>query len=191
MKKRSKKLKDADLVSYIPASTITNPDYSGHANIQYGAEPWTTYWCLAYSNCLYIYQNKLSSSTVKTVVLPGYEIKTGDLQSSKYLYNLSLQHEGVSPVWMSVENQEELNSWATVLSKYSRAEGTVRQKKISGKLLPGEAPSKIKVASKEKKGPVKANHNISGFKSTLEVCMYPIISSSVGTAAYVHSTHDV
>lgn len=120
----------------------------------------------------------MSAATVKTIVLPGYEIKVGDLQSSKYAYNLSLIHEGVSPVFMSVDNPDELDNWIAILQKYTKAEGTVRQKKIS-KLLPDEAPSKIvsqKVVAKvlvseKKKGPVKADHNISGVKSLLEVSL--------------------
>ncbi len=99
------------------------------------------------------------------------------MQGSKYSNSLSLQHEGISPVWISVNSQDELDNWTVILHKYSRAEGNVRQKKISSKLLPDEAPSKIlshKVVSKapmsdKKKGPVKANHNICGVKSSLEV----------------------
>lgn len=179
-RRKSKKLKNADLVSYVPASSIQNPDHSGFADIQYGTEPWSKYWCVAYSNCLYIYQNQVSPSTIKTVVLPGYEVNVGELQSTKYAYNISLYHEGVSPVWMSVKNQEELDTWAGVLEKYTRVEGSVGPKKISGKLLPNEAPQKLlahKAASKTsiggmKKGPVKADHKISGVKSATEVCTY-------------------
>lgn len=178
-RRKSKKLKSADLVSYVPASSIQHPDYSGFADIQYGTEPWSKYWCVAYSNCLYIYQSQSSSSTIKTVVLPGYEVNLGELQSSKYAYNISLHHEGVSPVWMSVKNQEELDIWAGVMEKYTRVEGNVSHKKISSKLLPNEAPPKLlahKVASKTstgsmKKGPVKADHKISGVKSVIEVSM--------------------
>ena len=78
---------------------------------------------------------------------------------------------------MSVKNQEELDTWAAVLEKYTRVEGSVGPKKISGKLLPKEAPQKLlahKVTSKTtgsmKKGPVKADHKISGVKSAIEVC---------------------
>ena len=64
--------------------------------------------------------------------------------------------------------------WATVLEKYTRVEGNAGQKKISSKLLASETPAKIKVSSKNgvggsKKGPVKADHKISGVKQAIEV----------------------
>lgn len=111
-------------------------------------------------------------------MLPGYEVNVGGLHSSKYLYNVSLHHEGVSPVWMSVNDQTELDNWTTIFEKYSRAEGSIRQKRISSsKLLSNETPKKMltqKVVSKistggKKRGPVKADHNISGVKAANEV----------------------
>lgn len=164
------------MISYVPASSITNPDYSGYADIQFGTEPWCKYWCIAFGNCLYIYQDQSSASTAKTVVLLGYSVNVGDLQSTKYAYNISLHHEGVSPVWMSVKNQEELDAWATVLEKYTRVEGSTSHGKVSGKLLPDESSRSRghKVTSRvstlgKKKGPVKADHKISGVKSANEV----------------------
>ena len=131
---------------------------------------------MAFGNCLYIYQSKSAAFTIKTVVLPGYEVKVGELRSTKYNYNLSLTHEGVSPVWMSLQNQDELDNWVNILGKYTRAEGVSRQKRISGKLLPDEGPKVLphKVSSKsvlgsKKKGPVRADHNISAIRAANEV----------------------
>lgn len=83
---------------------------------------------------------------------------------------------------MSLKNQDELDVWAAVLEKYTRVEGGASHKKISSKLLPNEAPPKLvahKVVSKgstggTKKGPVKADHKISGIKSAVEVSVYYI-----------------
>lgn len=90
------------------------------------------------------------------MVLPGYEIKPGKL------HTLSLHHEGVSPVVMCIQTQEEYNSWASVLETYTRAEGNSRHKKVSGKWIP-ENVSLHKAVSRieeKKKGPMKADHSI-------------------------------
>jgi hypothetical protein len=168
-KRKSKKLKDADLVSYVPASSIENPDHCGFIDIRFGIEPWNRFWCIAFGNCLYIYQNKAAVSTIKTVVLPGYEIKLGELHDINFPYNLSLYHEGISPVYISVPKQEELQHWAAVLETYTRAEGF---KKIrSDNSLAHK--SALKTANGGMKGPLKADHSISGMKASDEVylCM--------------------
>lgn len=160
------------MISYIPASSIHNPDYCGYAEFQYGTEPWSKYWCVAFSNCLYVYHDKSSTSTIKTVVLPGYEINVGELNSAKYCYNLSLHHEGVSPVWIAVQSQEELDRWVAILETYTRAEGSGRHRKISGKMISDKAATHkatSKMTSGVKKGPVKADHNISAVKVAIEV----------------------
>ncbi len=182
LKRKSKKLKDADLISYIPASSISSPEYSGFADVQYGTESWTKYWCIASGNCLYIYQNQSAASTIKTIVLPGYDVKIGELHSTKYEYNLSINHERVSPVWISVDNQDQLNKWAEILDKYTRPEGASKQRKISNKLLPDEvAQVTQKVISKsvpasKKKGPVRADHSISAVRTANEVCVSALIA---------------
>lgn len=175
-KNKTKTLKDADLVSFVPASSLNNPDLSSFAYVQHGTEPWTKYWCVAFGNCLYIYQNESSDSTIKTVVLPGYKIVVGGLTSSKYKYNLSLSHEGIAPVWMSLNDQDELDKWVALLEMYTRAEGYIAQKRAGRKLLSGE-PSRIlthhvtsKKATNRKKGPIKADHNLGAIKRVSEVC---------------------
>lgn len=164
MKRKSKKLKDADLISYIPASSIKNPDYSGYADVQYGMESYR-YWCVASGNCLYVYQSKSATSTIKTVVLPGYSVEVGEPHS------LSLHHEGVAPVSMSVENQDVRDCWATILEMYTRAEGSTRNsgKRVPDSALAPKATSKGPVTGVKKKGPVKADHNICGVKASNEV----------------------
>ena len=180
-KKKNKKLQDADLVTYVPVSSIRSPDYAGFAHLQFGVDPWTRFWCVAYSNCLYIYQNQSATATVKTVVLLGYDVKVSDLHGSKYPYNIVLKHDGISPVCMSVTDKEELDKWAKILEGYTRVEGSVKQRKVSGKLLPAEtskvlshkSPSKTLVGHSTKgKGPVKADHAINTQRSAKEVCIY-------------------
>ena len=142
-----KKFNDADLISYIPASSI---DYCGYAEFQYGTEPWCKYWCVAFGNCLYVYHNKSSTSTIKTVILPGYELNVGKLNSAKYCYNLSLDHEGASPVWIAVETQEELDRWATILDTYTRAEALDKPttRRASSKMTSG-AKKRFKISAIE------------------------------------------
>lgn len=92
----------------------------------------------------------------------------GELNDAHCPYNLSLHHEGVSPVSISVQNQDELHHWATVLEAYIRAEGSNRQRKISGKWMPDNTLAHrliSKTSNGGKKGPVKADHNISGVKA--------------------------
>lgn len=77
---------------------------------------------------------------------------------------------------MSVANKKELDIWASLLEKYTKVEGSVAPKKMSSKLIPSETKPKVlthKVALKTsggaKKGPVRADHKISGVKSAFEV----------------------
>lgn len=158
-------------------SNISTPDHAGFAYLQFAMEPWTKFWCVAYSNCLYVYQNQSATATVKTVVLPGYEIIVGDLRSTKYGNNLVLKHEGISPVWMAVHDKEELEKWSNILERYTRAEGSAKQKKISGKLLPDETSKLYSYKSSSKvltgplvKGPVRADHAINTKMIAKEVC---------------------
>ena len=66
------KNKSYDLVSYVPASDLVNPTHSGYCEVQFKASgPWLRHWCIVHENMLYIYQNRDSKSTVKTIVLPG------------------------------------------------------------------------------------------------------------------------
>ncbi len=120
--RKSKKLNDAELISHISASSIHSPDYAGNAFVQFGTEPWSQLWCVAHNNCLYIYETETSLVTIKTVVLPGYQIGVRELNSSKYAHNLVLKHGGVSPVWMAFTDQESLDKWADIFFHYSRAE---------------------------------------------------------------------
>ena len=176
-RKAKSKLKEADLISYVPVTSLKNPDLSGLVEVQYGIEPWLFYWCVAHSDCLYVYQNETSQSTVRTVVLPGYEVKQGEPQVTKRALTISLIHTGISPVYLSYSNQADFNQWLNVLEKYARAEGASKQlKKVSSTkvllhvddTLKGLVPQKVSTGAK-KKGPMKADHSI--ISAAFKVCM--------------------
>ena len=175
-KKGSKsKLADVDLVSYVPASNLKNPDISGFADVQVSSDSWNRFWCVVHSDCLYIYQSQTSQATVKTVVLPGYDIHVADPLIYKRQYAILLSHSGVAPVCLAVNDEVELNQWLAVLDKGSRAEGMngKQAKKPSTKLLLDESTkaltnkvSSSKNGASKKKGPMKADHSISTHKSS-------------------------
>ena len=107
-------------------------------------------------------------STVKTVVLPGYEIKSEELHDANIPYNFTLFHEGISPVCVSVQNQDELGHWVTVLESYTRAEGSNRHTRSSAKSMADNSLAHklvSKTSNGGKKGPVKADHTISAVKA--------------------------
>lgn len=172
LRKRSSKAKlpEADLVSYVSASSLTQPDLSGFADVQMSPDSWARFWCVVHSNCLYIYQTQQSQATVKTVVLPGYDIHVADPLTYKRQYAILLSHSGVAPVCLAVSDEHELNQWLTALDKGVRAEGS-KQKKTS-KLL--DDPTKASNGkgsprnSVVKKGPMKGDHSISVPKVSLQ-----------------------
>jgi len=131
-------LNNAELISHVPASSISSPDCSGYAYVQFGTDQWTQYWCVAHNNCLYVYSNKESVATVKTVVLPGYKVGVRELHSTKYANNLVLKHEGVSPVWLAFADHNDLQKWAEVFIHYTRAEqvkkGSIDSENFKGTL---------------------------------------------------------
>ena len=173
LRKRSSKTKlaDVDLVSYVPASSLKYPDISGFADVQVSSESWNRFWCLVHSDCLYIYQSQTSQATVKTVVLPGYDIHVADPLTYKRQFAILLSHSGVAPVCLAVNDEVELNLWLAALDKGSRAEGlNGKQAKKplldeSTKALTTKASSSKNGGSK-KKGPMKADHSISTHKSS-------------------------
>lgn len=181
LKRKNKKLKDANLVSYVPASSLKNPEHSGFVEIQFVAEPWTRYWCVSHSdNCLYIYHDQTSEATVKTICLPGYELKVIDPGVSKRPYTISVSHPGISPVMLAANDQADLNLWLFVLERGTKAELSSKSpKKVASaskillddsttvKVLSHKVSSKS-AASKKKgpKGPLKADHSIGTVKGS-------------------------
>ena len=178
LKRKSKKLKDANLVSYVPASSLKNSEHSGYIEIQFASEPWMQYWCVSHTdNCLYIYEDQASEATVKTICLPGYELKVIDPQVSKRPYTISINHPGISPVLLAANDQTDLNMWLFVLERGTKAELSSKSPKkvasTSKVLLNDTTNVKVlshKVTSKssttKKKGPMKADHNIGKVKAT-------------------------
>ena len=181
LKRKSKKLKDANLVSYVPASSLKNPEHSGFIEIGFASEPWIRYWCVSHSdNCLYIYEDQNSEATIKTICLPGYELKVVDPQISKRPYTISINHPGISPVLLAANDQADLNMWLFVLERGTKAEHdgkSVKKVVSASKILLNDATNvKVlshKVSSKsgatKKKGPMKADHTIGTVKAS-EVC---------------------
>jgi len=160
------KLSEVDLVSYVPANTLSQPDMAGFADMQVTPESWSRFWCVVHSDCLYIYQSQQSQATVKTVVLPGYEICVADPLTVKRQWAIMLTHNGVAPVYLAVADEVELNMWLTALDKGSRAEGSggaqPKQALLDDKSLPGKVSSRN--GSIKKKGPIKADHSITAVK---------------------------
>ncbi len=172
-------------MSYVAAYTLTNPVISGFTDVQVNpSDSWGRYWCVLHSDCLYIYQTQQSTATIKTVVLPGYDIHVADPLTCKRQYAILLNHNGVAPVCMAVNDNLELNQWLSLLDRAARAEG-LNGNSSSGK--PERRASKTsleektalgggggKVAARnsggggsKKKGPLKADHSI----ITLKVCL--------------------
>lgn len=120
-------MKDADLVSYIPASKLTNPTYSNVAELQFGTGPWQKFWTVLHLQCLYIYQTKSSQSTVKTIVLPGYKISVaGPLVKKPFV--ITLIHSCVLPTNLAASNQAEMDAWFTALDQASRLDTQERER---------------------------------------------------------------
>ena len=119
MPNKSSKLKDADLVSYIPASKLGSAAYSNFAELQFGTGPWQKYWAVLHLQCLYIYQAKSSQLTVKTIVLPGYKISVaGPLVKKPFV--ITLTHSCVLPTNLAASDQAEMDAWFTALDQASR-----------------------------------------------------------------------
>lgn len=129
-------------------------------------------------NCLYIYEDQSSEATVKTICLPGYELKVIDPQISKRPYTISISHTGISPVLLAANDQADLNMWLFVLERGTKAEFTAKSsKKVAStskilfsdtgnvKVLSHKVSSKSGAAAK-KKGPMKADHTIGTVKAS-------------------------
>ena len=140
------------------------------------------YWCVSHSdNCLYVYEDQTSESTVKTICLPGYELKVIDPQVSKRPYTISVSHPGISPVLLAANDQADLNMWLFVLERGTKAELSSKSPKKTGsssKILLNEATNvkalshkvtKSAGSSSKKKGPMRADHSIGTVKAS-EVC---------------------
>lgn len=70
-KHSSSKLKDLEeLVSYVPASKLSNPVYAGYCEVLLMGS-WNRYWCVVHTGCLYLYTNQESQATIRTIVLKG------------------------------------------------------------------------------------------------------------------------
>lgn len=148
-KRRKTWPKSTDIVSYVPANALKDSVYSGFADLQFGTAPRARYWCVLHSDCLYVYQNPKSQSTVKTIVLPGYKVQAAD-HNVKDEFAIMLTHPGVSPVCLMVGDQSTMTLWLEVLDQGSRAESHRQYK--------GQKASSGAAASK--KGPVKGDHTV-------------------------------
>ncbi len=167
-------------MSYVAASTLTNPVVSGFADVQVSlSDSWGRYWCVLHTDCLYIYQTQQSAATVKTVVLPGYDVHVADPLTYKRQYAILLSHSGVAPVCIAVNDELELNQWLSVLDKAARAEGlnpttNSKPERRSSKTSMDEKTSgggKCNSGGNiKKKGPIRADHTINALKVTMCVC---------------------
>lgn len=147
---KTSKLTDADLVSYIPASKLTNATYSGVAELQFGTGTWQKYWAVLHLQCLYIYQAKSAQSTVKTIVLPGYKISVAG-QLVKKPFVIMLTHSCVLPTNLAASDQAEMDAWFSALDQASRLETqeTERQGPISRELNEKPPSSSTETIEKE------------------------------------------
>lgn len=167
-------------MSYVAASTLTNPAISGFADVAVSPpDSWARYWCVLHSDCLYIYQTQQSTATIKTVVLPGYDVHVADPLTCKRQYAILLSHNGVTPVCLAVNDELELNQWLSLLDKSARAEGL---KDATSSKQPERRSSRTSMEEKmiltgggkvtargsngtgKKKGPLRADHSISTLK---------------------------
>ncbi len=155
-------------MSYVPASKLTNPVCSGMAEVQVEFGPWTRFWCVIDSNCLYVYESQESSSTTRTVVLPGYSVQKAGPEITRP-FAVQLAHPGVPTVFFAVGNPTDLEQWFQALEQGSKAEGSTQNTAVEGGQQ--EMPETGKGAraanqkphsrsSMSKKGPVKGDHSL-------------------------------
>lgn len=161
-------------ISNIPARTLSNPIYSGFAEVQIASGPCQKYWCVVQSDSLYVYETDTSESTVKTIVLPGCELQCTEPQVSQQ-FVITITHPSVPAVQLIVSEQTELNRWLHALEQGSRAERLKPTRHDSSqKLLPGEGTKVLsqKISSKSglKKGPLKADHGIKTQVVQVKIC---------------------
>ena len=161
MKRRSKgKSKDSHLVSHVAARPLGVPAHSGFAEVQFGSGPWSKYWCVVQSDCLHIYETQNSETSVKTIVLPGCEVRCTTSKDNQQLA-VSIAHPGSPSVQLTVSDPSELNQWLRALEQGSRAEGHKQTRPDSSHdALPGPLPQKASSRSVPRKGPLKADHSI-------------------------------
>ena len=109
------------MVSHVPASTLINPIHSGFLEVQLDTAVWTRYWCVVHRNSLYIYPSKEAKSTVRTVILPGHEVKLLGATTKKS-FAIALVHSGVHPVCLAAADQIDMRKWFMALEQATKAE---------------------------------------------------------------------
>ncbi len=157
------KARGADLVSYVPASKLTDSVCSGVLEVQVGPGPWNHLWCVVHSNCLYMYQSPEAESSTRTIVLPGYSVQKAGPEI-KRPFAIQLSHPGVPVVFISVGKPADLEQWFQALEQGSKAEGDTQpapegeqtSASDSGKGATG-AKSQSHVS---KKGPMRGDHSL-------------------------------
>ena len=84
---------------------------------------WVRYWCVIHKNSLYIYANKDSKSTVRTVILPGHEVQTLGATSKK-TFAIALVHSGLQLVCLAPTDPIDMRKWFMALEHATKTDGT-------------------------------------------------------------------
>ena len=113
---------ESEIVSYVPANSLANPIHSGYVEIQLDTAVWVRYWCVIHKNSLYIYANKDSKSTVRTVILPGHEVQALGATSKK-AFAIALAHSGLQPVCLAPMDQMDMRKWFMALEHATKTDG--------------------------------------------------------------------
>ena len=128
-----------DHVSHVPANRLVNPVYQGTAEIQVGSGPWMQYWCAVHNDCLYVYRDQESQSSIRTIVLPGYEVQTL-APTSKRQFMIQLHHSGVPPISLSASDALDMQAWLEPLLRGSQASSHQTKVEPRQRALHEEAP---------------------------------------------------
>lgn len=113
---------ESEIVSYVPASSLVNPIHSGYVEVQLDTAVWVRYWCVIHKNSLYIYANKDSKSTVRTVILPGHEVQALGATSKK-TFAIALVHSGLQLVCLAPTDQMDMRKWFMALEHATKTDG--------------------------------------------------------------------
>ena len=161
VKRRSKgKLKDSHLASHVGDPTTSIPVHSGYVEVQFGSGPWSKYWCVIHSERLHIYETQNSEASLKTIVLPGCEVRCTDSQVNQQL-TVQIAHPDVPSVQLTVSDPSELKQWLHTLEQASREESRKQSRaENSLNIVPGALPQKASLRSAPRRGPLKADHTI-------------------------------
>lgn len=120
------KTTESEIVSYVPASSLVNPLHSGYVEVQLDTAVWVRYWCIVHKNSLYVYANKDSKSTVRTIMLPGHEVKALG-STSKKNFAIALVHSGLHSVCLAPFDQIDMRKWFMALEHATKSDETTQQ----------------------------------------------------------------